>query len=145
MSKETDVLVDIDDLDYEAASEKGFEFEYIKPDGARSGIFLTVLGGESLAVKAATNDLMDERRRKEAIIDAQTRPGRVKPIDKSADDVAFGKRLAAARLVGWRGIKQPYSSELALKLVTKNSEIAAQVMAESENLGNFTQPSSPIS
>lgn len=140
-----DSLLSIDDLDAEAAAEKGFEFEFINADGSASGIFFTVLGGEAAAVRAATNDLMDERRRRDAVLEAQTRAGKPKPITKSADDVLFGKKLAAIRLVGWRGLKEPYSPDLALKLCVKNSEVSAQVMAASENQANFTQPSSAIS
>lgn len=148
MTKETEAasaLVTLDDLNAEAACEVPFEFPFIGSKGEETGIFLQVLGGESETVKAATNKLMNERRRQEAIVAAQTRPGRVAPITPAEDDIAFGKKLSAVRLVGWRGIKEPHSPELALKLVTKNDEISAQVLEQSNKTANFTKPSSATS
>jgi hypothetical protein len=70
--------------------------------------------------------------------------GRAKTVDFTPveDDIAFGQRLSAARLVGWRGIKQAYTPDLALKLCQSNAELSSQVLAASNDLGNFT-PASP--
>lgn len=140
-----DALFSIDDLDAEKACETSFWFEFINSDGSNSGIEFEVLGGESETVKTATNKLIDERRRKEAVAAANVRPGKPAPITHAEDDLAFGKRLAAVRLVGWRGLKEPFSPELALRLVQKNDEISAQVLTNSDKIANFMKPLSATS
>jgi hypothetical protein len=139
-------MLSLDDLDATKASEEAFEFEYILPDGSGSGVFLQVLGGQSQRVIDETARLMNERRRKEAHIAAMSR-GRRKndaftPVE---DDIAFGQRLAAIRLAGWRGIKEKHTPELALKLCRSNQHLADQVSEVSEELGNFMKISSASS
>lgn len=145
MTKETVAAFSIDDLDAESACETPVEFEFIDETGANSGIFLQVLGGESATVKTKTNELMDQRRRQDEIRHVNVRPGKPAPITPTESDIAFGKRLAAIRLVGWRGIKEPYSPELALKLVTKRDELSAQVLTVSNDIARFMNRSSPTS
>jgi len=42
MSKKTGLS--FDDLDLVSASENAYEFEYLRADGADTGVFITVLG-----------------------------------------------------------------------------------------------------
>ena len=131
------------DLDARTQSETPFRFEYIQPNGDVSGVFLHVLGAQSPKVTAEVNRLLNERRRKEALVEAQkrvsTRMGETfTPVE---DDIAFGHRLAAVRLVGWEGITEPYSPELALQLITSNQHIADQVAEQSGALENFMKTS----
>lgn len=138
----TDALLDLSDLDAVAAGDTPFEIEYVRADGSGSGVFLLVLGGQSEKVQAEVNRLVNDRRKKQAIAEAMQ--GRKNP-DKAdftpiEDDIAFGHRLTAVRLVGWRGIKQEWSPENAYRLVSRNAEIAEQVTTASNNLGNFMQP-----
>ncbi|PIP01785.1 MAG: hypothetical protein COX55_09040 [Zetaproteobacteria bacterium CG23_combo_of_CG06-09_8_20_14_all_54_7] len=129
------------DLDATKASEQAFEFEYINAaTGEGTGIFLSVLGGESEAVTAEVAKLINERRRKQAAREVQRKIGvGTKPTEFETleSDVAFGQRLAAVRLVGWRGISDPWTAENALKLCTSNRDIASQVTQQSDMVGNF--------
>jgi len=56
---------------------------------------------------------------------------------KFEDDVDAGKRLAAVRMVGWRGITEPFTPENALRLCYSNPLVAAQVTENSDNTANF--------
>jgi hypothetical protein len=59
------------------------------------------------------------------------------------DDVAFGQRLAAARICGWRGITEDFTPDLALRLCQSNPEVSAQVVEASNTLSNFMKVSPP--
>lgn len=137
------VEFDLDDLNIVQAAETPFEFEYIKPDGSNSGIFLSVLGGHSDKVRSVAAELINARRQKQAAREVQkARSGRNTPsaeFDTVESDIEFGQRLAAVRLVGWRGIKQPWSPEGAAKLCKINPLIADQVMQASDDVANFTK------
>jgi hypothetical protein len=132
--------IDIADLDTCAQCDTPFEFEYQRPDGSGSGVFLSVLGSQSAKVTSEINRLINARREKSAnrAVGGRHKTAEFDPIE---DDIAFGQRLSAVRLVGWRGIKQAYSPELALKLCQSNSLLSGQVLEASNDLGNFTPAS----
>jgi hypothetical protein len=134
-----DTAFDLNDLDAVSAGDTPFEVEYLRADGSGSGVFLLVLGSQSEKVQSEVNRLVNDRRKKQALAASVTSRNNTQaeaftPIE---DDIAFGHRLTAVRLVGWRGIKQEWSAENAYRLVSRNSEIAEQVTAASNNLGNF--------
>jgi hypothetical protein len=124
-------------LNTRKASETPFTFEAVEPDGSFSGIKLSVLGSHSDQVTKESNRLINERRQQQAAREAQAGPNEplFTPVE---DDVAFGQRLAAVRLVGWEGIDEPCTPENALILCQTNPGYAAQVMQKSGNLANFT-------
>lgn len=130
------------DLDATTASETPFEFDYVKPNGDKSGIRFSVLGGNSDAVRSTAAEMINARRQKQAAKEMQRqRSGRnnraVAEYDTVESDIEFGQRLAAVRLVGWTGIKEPWSPENAAQLCRSNPHVAAQVMEESDDLQNF--------
>lgn len=133
--------VSLNDLDATKASADAFEFEYINPEtGEGTGIFLSVLGGQSEIVSSEVAKLVNERRRKQAAREVAKKVGvGNKPIefDTMESDIEFGQRLAAVRLVGWRGITETWSAENALRLCRSNRDIAAQVVSNSDEMGNF--------
>lgn len=143
MPTKTGAGVSLASLDARTASETPFRFEYILPNGEGSGVFLHVLGPQSPKVTAEVNRLLNERRRKEAMREAQRRVNnrRGEDFDPVEDDIVFGHRLAAVRLVGWEGITEPYTVELALQLITSNQHIADQVAEQSGALENFMKTS----
>jgi hypothetical protein len=132
--------VSLDDLDARKASDKPFEFEYITPSGDGSGIFLSVLGGQSETVTKEVARLMDERSRRKAAREINQKIGvgaKKIEFEPFENDVEFGQRLAAVRLVGWRGISDAWSPENALRLCRSNQNIAAQVTQASDAVENF--------
>jgi hypothetical protein len=156
--------VSLAQLDARKASETPFEFEYIDPKGNLSGIFLSVIGSHSDAMKKAMVASVDEQRRKDlvrAAKNAKARPESAE-IGSFAEDIDSGTRQAALRLVSWRapgdtdgltaeqlerfqGIVEPWSTENALLLCRINPEISAQVMERSNDLGNWLSVSPPTS
>lgn len=140
MSKSSpNAMFSLDDLDAVKASEVPFEFEYIKTNGDASGVFLSVLGSHSDAVRSVAADLINARRAKQAAREMQKqRKGAMAPeFDAVEGDIEFGQRLAAVRLVGWRNISNPYTTENAARLCRINPEVSAQIMEQSDNLANF--------
>lgn len=131
--------VSLSSLNAVKASETPFEFEYITPDGGNSGVFLSILGGQSEAVTKTAAKMINEHRRKKAAreMNAKFNSKNNVEFDTLESDVEFGQRLAAVRIVGWRGINDPFTPENALLLCQTNKLIAAQVMEQSENLANF--------
>jgi len=133
-------VVSLAQLDATTASAEAFESEYINPAGDSTGIFFKVLGSQCESVTAEVNKLVNERRRKEAAREVQRKIGVGKKtieFETIESDVEFGQRLAAQRLVGWRGISDPWTPENALKLCQTNRHIAAQITEQSEEMSNF--------
>ena len=126
------------DLDAAQAGSKAFEFEYLN-EGTPTGIFFSVLGGQSEVVTAEVAKLVNERRHKQAIREAAKRTNGKKSteFETMESDVEFGQRLAAVRLVGWRGITEAFSAAGALHLCQSNRDIAVQIVEQSDNVGNF--------
>lgn len=132
--------VSLDDLDASKASDVPFEFEYINHLGVATGIFFSVLGDESEVIRAVKCQMQNERRQKAAAREVTTRLAgntRKPEFDKFEEDVSYGQKMAAARLVGWRGINDTFTKEGALRLCTSNNHIAVAITAASEAMGNF--------
>lgn len=129
-------------LNSRKASETPYKFELLEADGSASGVIVHVIGGQSRTVADETNRLVNERRRQEAIRAADApanRPGdAITPVE---DDIAFGQRLAAVRLVGWEGIEEAFSPAGALELCQINPDYAAQITTQSNRLANFISAS----
>lgn len=139
MTKEAGVS--LADLDLCAASDQPFEFEYLK-SGQPTGVFLSVLGSNAEKVTAESNRLINERRKAAQYAEAKNRGARNPDnIITIESDIAFGQRLAAVRLVGWRGITEPFTPELGLKLCRINADATAQIIERSDDMGNFTKAS----
>lgn len=147
----------LDDLDAVKSGSNAFEFEYSDEEGNLTGIWFSVLGGESEVVQAETARLQNERRHKEKAREINTKIGvgnKKVDFEPYESDVDYGKRVAAIRLVGWRepgndadltaeqkdrfrGIAAPFTPENALRLCKSNRHIAMQVAERSEESANF--------
>lgn len=157
--------ISLADLNAKKASEVPIEFEYIDPNtSAPSGVFLSVIGTHSDAVTKAMVDVVDAERKRELIRAAKNAKARPDSMDVEsfAEDIDKGAKQAAKRLVGWRtpkdtdglteeqlerfqGIVEPWSPENALLLCRTNPDLASQVMAQANNLGNWLKVSPPKS
>ena len=127
--------ISLADLDLVSASENSFEFEYLRPDGRETGVFIKVIGSQAPKVQEWIRKSLNRRRAQEALA---TKRG--KEIERLVeDDEQFGIDAAAIRIVGWSGISEPYTPETAKILVTNNSEVRDQVLEASNNLGNFSK------
>jgi len=124
------------ELNLQQSCETSMEMEILTKGGKSTGVFLSVLGGESQIVKNWVNKELNARRRAEFI---QTKRGKIVEVRPVEDDIDFGVELVAIRIVGWRGITEPYSPENALLLCSTNAEILNQVREFSEDTENFTK------
>jgi hypothetical protein len=130
--------ISIDDLDLAAASEEGHEFEVTSPKtGKGLGVFITVLGDQSEKVTAFIRKRQNAKRREFAIAARKGRPS--DDFDTVEDDESFVVEACIVRVVGWRGLNDPFTEENARRLLTKNAAIRKQVLEESGNLANFTK------
>lgn len=130
------------DLDARTASERAYEFEFTI-GGEGTGFFISVLGQHCESIASQLNAEINGRRRKLAVAAARNAKSRAEAVefDLIEDDIAFGQRLAAIRIVGWRGIVEDYTPERALFLCQKNPQLAEQVLEASNDLANFMKPS----
>jgi hypothetical protein len=128
--------VSIDDLNIIKKCEDGFEFEYLDAQGKDTGIFFTVLGAHAAKVQKWAFKQLNSQRSQAAIL---AKRGKAEEVRTVEDDVEFAHELMAIRIIGWRGITQPYTPELAVSLCANNPLIVEQVREASENLANFTK------
>lgn len=125
--------VSLSDLNLITASENTFEFEYITSEGKSTGVMISVIGSQAPKVQEFVRKFFNHRRTAEAL--AQKRG---KELHRTIeDDEDFGIDYAAMRIVGWKGISEPFSEENAQILCRNNKEIREQVIEHSDNLGNF--------
>lgn len=134
--------ISIKNLDARKHSETPFVFEYIGPDGVSTGIKFHVIGAQARAAQEATNRLVNERRRRDQA-KAAASGSRGEDFTPIEQDVEFGQKLAASRLVNWEGIDEPFSEQLAHELCEGNADIAQEILRQSNNLANFMKRSSP--
>lgn len=134
-------MISLDDLNATKACDEAFEFTYVNPDGSDSGVKFKILGGQSEKVTSEVAKLINERRRKEAVRANQLRmnPNRGFEFEPMENDIEFGNRLAAIRLVGWSGISDEFSADNALKLCKSNKDVALQITLQSDSMANFTK------
>ena len=135
MSKGTTTGLSLADLNLNTQCERAHEFEYLDPQGRPTGVFLSVLGSQSPTVQKWIRGQLNTRRTREAMA-----AKRGKELETTVeDDEEFTIESAAIRLVGWRGISEPFSPGLGLELMSINAEARAQVFKASNDLGNFTK------
>jgi hypothetical protein len=126
-------MIDLKELDL--TTTDSYEFEYVSESSAiPSGIFISVISSNSDTVKAWLRKSINKIRQREAM---QAKRGKDVEIRSVEEDEQFSIESAAVRITGWRGITQEFSPELAIQLCTINPEIRAQVIKESDELGNF--------
>jgi len=127
-------MIDLSALDL--TSTNNYEFEYVSESSALpTGIFISVASSNSEKVKEWTRKALNKIRQREAM---QAKRGKDIEVRTVEEDEQFSIESAAIRMTGWRGITQEFTPDLAIKLCTINPEIRAQVIKESDNLGNFT-------
>ena len=127
-------MLSIADLNASKKCEIAFEFEFIDEQGAQTGLFISVLGDQASSVKKAIYAKINRERTQNAVIEKRGKDVPIKPIEELIGDNIEG---VAACIVGWRGIVEEYSPELAFTICENNRLIVEQVKAASENLANF--------
>lgn len=127
-------LVDITAFDLVGACETGHKFTLRNPDGSSTGITLIVRGSFAPDVVAWNSGVAEKYLNEQRA--AQRRGKSVKP--KTLDEIeAQNIEGAVVRVAGWEGVRQPYSADQLRAALKRNPHWAAQIVEESESLGNF--------
>lgn len=137
-------LPSLDDFDLCAASDRPVEMEYVAPNGVKTGLIIQVLGGHSSVVTRLSKEMENDKRRREAIAEMRRRRSKAEEVEFTPieDDIDYVQKLQAARIAGWRGVREEYTPQRALTLCQQNPYLAQQVLEFSNDVGNFT-PASP--
>jgi hypothetical protein len=122
-------MISIKDLDIVSPCNTPFEFEY-QPD-----VFFSILGGHSDAVKTWVRRSINASRNKAVAFNLANK----EYVRAFEDDEQDSIESAACRLVGWRGITEPYTPDLAIQLCASNPDIKKLIIEQSDNLANFTK------
>lgn len=126
----------IADLNLNKKCENGYEFEYLMPDGSKSGIFVTVLGAHAPKIQQWINKQFNMRRQQEAMQAKRNQGDAPRLVE---EDIEFGVELMAIRITGWRGLDDAYSPATALTWCETDATLVEQVKMHSDNLANFTR------
>lgn len=134
----TDKVFSVGDLNARAAAARGYEFELEYPPGKGLGVYLTVLGEQAQVVEDFEIELAD-RRAEQSLEDAQKAAKDEKIVPRSArQSLDDNLERALVRTVGWRGIQEEFSPQLARQLLTQNPDFVDQILTHSRKRGNFT-------
>ena len=129
------MAVSISSLNLTKASDTPAKLELIDEESGKSlGITLSVIGSHSEKITKLIAKAVNAKRQAEEL--AKKKGKDVQP-SKVEDDLDFANELAAARIVGWEGIEESFSADLALELVKTNPQIREQVMTFSDNASNY--------
>ena len=128
--------VSLENLDLTKQCEDEYEFEYVDPAGNRTGVFISVVGGQSERVRKFNAQEVNRMRRQEMLAKKKGKKEDFTPIE---DDLEYLVCDAAIRITKWRGIDQECTPENSKKLCRINAVIRQQVIEHSNDLANFTK------
>lgn len=133
-------MFDLQKQDFSKAAEAGYTFELKLPTGVSSGAKLTILGDFAPTVKAYNKGKFQEWQLKQSIAKRKGKDADLMDLEE-AEAVAVESTLV--RLVGWEGITEngkevPFSKEKAREVLTQHSWIREAIIAESEDVINFS-------
>lgn len=131
---------DIAQLNPAKQAEAGYEFEATLPDGSKTGIFITVRGDHSPAVKNYGRRVYQEMKQKEQIA---KRKGKEYELDLDEAE-EMSAEAAAIRVIGWKGIAEngkevKFSKEEAKRIFLEHDWLKGQVLEQSSNVFNFSK------
>ena len=132
------MAISLASLNVEKQCDTPFDLAIIdEATGKETGIVLQVIGSHSSKITKLVAKAVNAKRTAAAL--AAKKGGKDAPIDKVEDDIAFSTELTAAKIVGWSGIEESYTPELAFELVSTNPVIREQVSQASDDMRNFTK------
>ena len=125
----------LSDLNASARCANAFDMVYIDENGEETDFVIQVIGDQSPSVKKAIFNKINKKRAQE---DFLKKKGKDVPLEDIEELIEDNIESLAACIVGWKGIVEEYSPELAVKLLANNKAVSEQVKAASENILNFT-------
>lgn len=127
-------LVDITEFDVVGACERGHEFELRNPDGSSTGIKLFVLGSFAPEVVAHSARVAEQFINEQRLAQRKGKMAKSKTMEELKAQNIEG---AVVRVVGWSGVRQPYTPELLRAALGRNPHWIPQVVEAADDLGNF--------
>jgi hypothetical protein len=137
----TKTTISLSQLNAVKASEAEFGFPFLL-DGEETGITFLVIGGQAKRLTSALTELVNGQRKRAAVAEMKAKTGgrKEEPVFQPfEEDIDYSNRSAALRLVGWTGITETFSADLALELCSNNADVRTQVVTNSDNMANFMQ------
>lgn len=134
MSNVNKTKLTLADLNASARCSNAFEFPYVNEDGEETEFFISVIGDQSPIIKKAIYAKINKKRAQE---DFLKKKGKEAPLEDIEDLINDNLEGLSVCIVGWRGIDEVYTPELAMKILDDNKAVAEQVKAASENILNF--------
>lgn len=128
--------IDITTFDAVSESEEGYEFELkAKDEITGTGVFLTIVGKHADVVTKWVSKLVNTSLREQNMAQRKGKQVEAKSLEELREQNLEG---AVLRVTGWRNVSQPFSKELLTTVLKRNPHFIDQIIAESDNLGNFT-------
>ncbi len=131
-------MLDITSFNAVKDAENFIKLDMKLADGESSGVVFHVIGKHAEAVQAVTRKIIRQQQNEEAIAKRKGKDPAPKTIEELEET---GIELAAARVIGWQGVKQPFDKETLKVALKNNPHWVEQVVDESNNDGNFTKAS----
>lgn len=141
-------MFDVKKYDLSGKCEAGYEMELVDTvTGEGLGAFITVRGKESPTVKRWINSVVDQSSMEEFEAKRRGKPIKAKKMSEIRSQTA---EAAIVRTIGWRGfvdgeVELKFSEEAARTLYRQEEWIAEQIIAASNDLGNFLRPTGQTS
>lgn len=132
----TEAPVDITDFDAVANCAEGHKFELKETDGITgTGIVLTIIGKHADPVNKWVNKIINQSMREQHMAARKGKTSEPKSLDELREQNIDG---ACVRVIGWSGVKQPFSVDLLKSALKRNPHWVDQIVEESDDLGNFS-------
>ena len=131
---------DIAKHNFSDSAAEGYSFELKLPTGAGCGTKLTVLGEMSPTVKAYSRKKFSEYQQRQVMLRRKGKEDEQMSLEE-AEEIAVENALV--RLVGWKdlledGKEVKFSKEKAREILVNHSWIRDQIIAESQDVLNFS-------
>ncbi|MOA08257.1 hypothetical protein D3C78_1280090 [compost metagenome] len=127
-------LVDITAFDMVGACAVGHPATLRNPDGSLTGITLIVRGTFAPEVVAWNSGVAEKFLNEQRAAQRRGKAAKVKTLDEIEAQNIEG---AVVRVADWQGVRQPFSADQLRAALKRNPHWTAQIVEESESLGNF--------
>jgi len=119
------------ELNTRKASETPYTFELLI-DGQKTGVMLDVVGQQSETFTNKATAIAKEYELAKGL--ESDNPAAFLISERTK---LMTNKLVASRLIGWAGIKEEFSDDVALELVSSNQDAFTQILEASNKIGNF--------
>jgi hypothetical protein len=122
------------DLNATKLCEAEYQFYFIDAQGIDTKWLINVIGAQAQSIKKSVYKRIDGERRAAAMLEKRGKDAIIKPIEDAIFDNVGD---VSACIVGWSGLVEEYTPEMARTICENNPLVLQQVKEASENLANF--------